>query len=108
MDVDAIRKATTDMEKEKYRSEGRCFNCGRQGHLSRNCPDKKPRIAAAITTTPSTSPPVPIPAPPPIAKPKAESREEKIRRIAQESMSLTADEQETLAEELKRQGVDFQ
>ena len=42
MDVDAIRKATTEEDKAKYRHEGRCYNCGRQGHLSRLCPDKKP------------------------------------------------------------------
>jgi hypothetical protein len=34
MDVDVIRKAMTEAEKETYRREGRCYNCGKQGHLS--------------------------------------------------------------------------
>ena len=34
MDVDVIQKAITKDDKTKYCSEGRCFNCRRQGHLS--------------------------------------------------------------------------
>jgi len=58
MDVDAIRKVTTEAEKEKYRAEGRCFACGRQGHISRLCPDKKPRVAASVDATSSTHTPI--------------------------------------------------
>src|SRR6266567_2314471 len=39
----AMRKANTDKEKEEYRKTGRCFECGKQGHLARNCPTKKNR-----------------------------------------------------------------
>jgi len=39
----AARKANTDREKEEYRKTGRCFECGKQGHLARNCPTKKNR-----------------------------------------------------------------
>jgi len=42
MDTSAvIRKATNDKECEEYRKTGRCFECGKQGHLVRNCPNKK-------------------------------------------------------------------
>jgi len=34
-------KATSDREKEEYRKTGRCFECGKQGHLARICPTKK-------------------------------------------------------------------
>ena len=36
------RAGTTDPDKdiEKLRKEGRCFTCSKQGHISRNCPDK--------------------------------------------------------------------
>jgi hypothetical protein len=48
MDTSAVvRKATTDAEKEQHRKEGRCFECSQQGHLARNCPNKKPRAQAA-------------------------------------------------------------
>jgi len=39
----AARKASTDHDKEEYRKTGRCFECGKQGHLARNCPTKKNR-----------------------------------------------------------------
>lgn len=39
-----IRKASTEREKEEYRKSGRCFACGKQGHIARNCPNKRPRV----------------------------------------------------------------
>ena len=109
MDVDVIRKATTEAEKDKYRKEGRCFNCGRQGHLSRFCPDKKPRIATATTET------NPFTAPSPTANPVTtktnpfeDDVDTRIRAMAEFSMTLDAKQQEKLAAELKRLGADFQ
>ena len=44
MDTSAVvRKATNDKEKEEYRKTGRCFECGKQGHLAQVCPTKKNR-----------------------------------------------------------------
>jgi len=37
----AIRKANMNKEKEEYRKTGRCFECGKQGHLARVCPTKR-------------------------------------------------------------------
>jgi hypothetical protein len=31
----------TSKDTEKQRAEGRCFTCNKQGHIARNCPDKK-------------------------------------------------------------------
>jgi hypothetical protein len=53
MDTSAtVRKAIPEADKEEYRKKGRCFECGKQGHLARLCPDKKTR---ARTTTTSSS-----------------------------------------------------
>jgi len=42
MDTSAvICKATNDKEHEEYRKTGQCFECGKQGHLVRDCPNKK-------------------------------------------------------------------
>jgi len=42
MDMSAvIRKATNNKEHEEYRKTGRCFECGKQGHLVCDCPNKK-------------------------------------------------------------------
>ena len=38
-----MRKATSDREKEEYRKTGKCFECGKQGHLARVCPTKRNR-----------------------------------------------------------------
>ena len=29
----------SDKELAEYRAAGRCFNCGKEGNMSRNCPD---------------------------------------------------------------------
>ena len=43
-------KATTEEQKKKHREEGRCYECSKQGHLARNCPDRKPRARSAETS----------------------------------------------------------
>lgn len=40
MDVDAI----STNEQTRRRALGLCYNCGKKGHVSRNCPDKKDRL----------------------------------------------------------------
>ena len=39
-----IRKASTEREREEYRKAGRCFECGKQGHLARNCRNKRRHV----------------------------------------------------------------
>ena len=42
MDTSAIiHKATNDKECEEYQKTGWCFECGKQGHLVCDCPNKK-------------------------------------------------------------------
>ena len=44
-----IRKATNDKEREEYHKTGQCFECGKQGHLVRDCPNKKARTHTTCT-----------------------------------------------------------
>ena len=58
-----IAKATTEADKERYHKEGRCYECGKQGHIVRACPLKKnatnSRSATVIVTErPSPSKPL--------------------------------------------------
>ena len=58
-----VSKATTKAEKERYRQEGRCFECGKQGHIVRLCPAKKNATSARsasviITESPETPEPL--------------------------------------------------
>ena len=42
MEVDALKTdRLSKEEREKLSKEGRCFQCKKQGHMSRDCPDKK-------------------------------------------------------------------
>jgi hypothetical protein len=38
--VNATAPSTSSKDTEKQWAEGHCFNCNKQGHISRNCPDK--------------------------------------------------------------------
>jgi len=50
MDMSAIiHKATNDKEREEYWKTGQCFKCGKQGHLVRDCPNKKTRACTTCT-----------------------------------------------------------
>ena len=67
MDIGCTRaRATlTDEDKQRLQAEGRCFRCQKQGHISRNCPQRPlaraneastSTIAAASSIPPSTPP----------------------------------------------------
>ena len=41
---------------DTQRKEGRCFNCNKQGHISRNCPNKKKDKAPVKARAADTEP----------------------------------------------------
>src|SRR6266852_5402563 len=46
MDVDQpvftqVRRAFTEEDKQRFKAEGRCFRCDKQGHMARECPERK-------------------------------------------------------------------
>jgi len=46
MDVDQpvftqVRRAFTEEDKQRFKAEGRCFRCDKQGHMACECPDSK-------------------------------------------------------------------
>ena len=52
MEVD--RLSTED--RTRYKKEGRCFNCGLQGHMTKDCPKPKAQSSSSSKSTPSTKP----------------------------------------------------
>jgi len=67
MDTSAvIRKATNDKERKEYRKTGRCFKCGKQGHLVCDCPNKKThaRTTHTIQIEDDEKPTIPEPSSP--------------------------------------------
>jgi Retrotransposon gag protein/Zinc knuckle len=59
MDVDAIstRNPLSEEEKKRLMTEGRCFFCKQQGHMSRNCPKKPSHQNASPQPTCNAPPP---------------------------------------------------
>lgn len=100
MDVDTIQHTTTNADKERYKAEGHCFACGNQSHLSCNCPNKKPQLAAATLTLPGA------PVTPPMLP--VDDLQTCIQKMAEFSMSLKEEEQAMLAKEMKHLSTDFQ
>lgn len=46
MDVDQpvftqVRRAYNEEDKQRFKREGRCFRCDKQGHMARECPERK-------------------------------------------------------------------
>src|SRR6266571_9197679 len=50
-----ITMSTTTDDKGKQRSEGRCFRCNQQGHISRYCPQRSDKPSAITTSVALTS-----------------------------------------------------
>jgi len=57
MDIGRTRaRVTTTDDKGKQRSEGRCFRCNQQGHISRYCPQRNNQPSAITASVALTSP----------------------------------------------------
>ena len=102
MDTSAvIRKATNDKEREEYRKTGRYFECGKQGHLVRDCPNKKPCVRTTRTVqiqddnesvTSETSP-------------QTMSLAARVARLSEEDRSAFMDEMRSLGEDMDFQAA---
>ncbi len=61
MDIGRTRaRVTTTEDKNKQRSEGRCYRCNKQGHISRYCPQCNEGTSSAITASVALSSPAPL------------------------------------------------
>ncbi len=98
----AAQKAITKADKEKYRKEGHCFKCDKQGHIARNCPSKK--ACAHTTRTPNTSKTASVVLETPTEKTTTSS-------IASQISKLTDEERDKLIvamQGFKEEGMGFQ
>jgi len=112
MDVDVIRKATTETEKEKYRSEGRCFACGKQGHISRLCPDKKPQIALASEVSAEMAVPKATTATTSVIHSASSEKDvgddDEVTKVAKLAIGFDVGQQEKFVKKMTELGADFQ
>ena len=87
MDVDAL-----SVEKQaEMMKKGLCFNCGKPGHLSRDCEEKKKK------PTTSTSPPTYTP-------PKKMTPKELYTHIGSFTTQMSEDEKEQFYQEAEKEG----
>jgi len=102
MDTSAvIRKATNDKEHEEYQKTGQCFECGKQGHLVRNCPNKKTRARTTRTVQikDDKKPTTPEPSSPSI------SLAARVARLSEEDRCAFMDEMRSLGEDMDFQAA---
>jgi hypothetical protein len=126
--------AYTEEDKNRYKKEGRCFYCDRQGHMARECPQKKTQASQSRPQFKKKSPhqgqkgfrKFNRPKPKPFGygyTPKArgafieEAEEEEydqdqeefdpITELAARTAKLSEDQKETWVEEMKNHGINF-
>ena len=87
MDVDAL----SDEKRAEMMKKGLCFNCGKPGHLSRDCEEKKKK------PTTSTSPPTYTP-------PKKMTPKELYTHIRSFTTQMSEDEKEQFYQEAEKEG----
>ena len=49
-------KKMMDEERTELMRKGLCFRCKKEGHLSRDCPERKGKATTPQSTTPATTP----------------------------------------------------
>ena len=98
----AARKATTKEEKKLYREKGRCFECGKQGHLARTCPDKKAKARVGHIDDASEVTPEPEK-----VNPQESNTTTPMTQLAARFMKLTDDERAELVRAMRTAGEEM-
>ena len=99
MDLDVITKVfktMTEEERKELMRKGLCFQCKKEGHLSRDCPEKKGK-----TATPQSTTTAPTPTP---ATPKKMTAKELTAHIRSLTALLNEEEKTEFYDEAEKEG----
>ena len=95
--MDTSLGALTIEQRTEMMKKGLCFGCGKHGHLSRDCPDKR-KSAIPSTATPSSS------SPPSYSPPKKMNAKDLYTHIRSLPALMNEEEKEEFYDEAEKEG----
>jgi hypothetical protein len=104
----AVRKATTEKEKQEHRDKGKCFKCSRQGHIACNCPNRQTPVKAKVATDVTTSSSASVASDPPDYTSNAGDAEMTSgNTLADFALKLSVEEREMFVRKMMSEGEDM-
>ena len=95
--MDTSLGTLTIEQRMEMMKKGLCFGCGKHGHLSRDCLDKKKLAIPSMTASPSSSPPSYSP-------PKKMNAKELYTHIRSLTALMNEEEKEEFYDEAEKEG----
>src|ERR1700748_1269961 len=92
-----VSKAPTEADKERYRREGRCYECGKQGHVVRACPTRPPRNPSQTQARSTTV----------VVNEPSSSKAPAYEKIGKAMLAVSDDEKQTFLDYMSNKGEEL-